>query len=125
MPIGGDNPNNGPDYVPDNITVVIGVNNTVMWLNNDSESPHTVTSYSIPKGAASFDSGQMLWLARFTYTFTVPGTYKYGCVYHPWMVGYVTVLPGSPSMTSHPGGHPAKSPAEIGYSPILIRTTVN
>ena len=73
-------------YDPDNLTVVIGVNNTVIWTNNDNE-PHTVTATD-----GSFDSGNMNPGATFTYTFTKPGVYSYICTYHPWMRGYVTVL---------------------------------
>jgi len=73
-------------YDPDNITVVIGVNNTVIWTNNDNEA-HTVTASD-----GSFDSGNMNAGASFAYTFTTPGTYTYICTYHPWMHGYVTVI---------------------------------
>jgi plastocyanin len=73
-------------YNPDNITVVIGVNNTVIWTNNDN-GPHTVTASD-----GSFDSGNMNPGATFTYTFTTPGTYTYICTYHTWMHGYVTVI---------------------------------
>jgi len=73
-------------YDPDNVTVVIGVNNTVIWTNNDNE-PHTVTATD-----GSFDSGNMSPGATFTYTFTKPGIYTYICTYHPWMHGYVTVI---------------------------------
>jgi len=73
-------------YDPDNITVVIGVNNTVVWTNNDNE-PHTVTASD-----GSFDSGNMNPGGTFTYTFTRPGTYSYICTYHPWMRGFVTVV---------------------------------
>jgi plastocyanin len=76
-------------YDPDNITVVIGVNNTVIWTNNDNE-PHTVTASD-----GSFDSGNMNPGATFAYTFTKPGTYTYICTYHPWMHGYVTVIQSS------------------------------
>ena len=73
-------------YYPDNITVVIGINNTVIWTNNDNE-PHTVTATD-----GSFDSGNMNPGAIFTHTFTSSGSYTYICRYHPWMRGYVTVL---------------------------------
>jgi plastocyanin len=73
-------------YDPDNITVVIGVNNTVIWTNNDNE-PHTVTASD-----GSFDSGNINPGATFTYTFTKPGTFRYFCTPHPWMHGYVTVV---------------------------------
>ena len=76
-------------YDPDNITVVIGINNTVIWTNNDNE-PHTVTATD-----GSFDSGNMNPGAVFTHTFTIPGTHTYICTYHPWMHGHVVVLTSS------------------------------
>ena len=76
----------GTGYAPDNITVVVGINNTVIWTNNDNE-PHTVTASD-----GSFNSGNMNPGVTFTYTFTKPGIYTYICTYHPWMHGYVTVL---------------------------------
>ena len=79
-------PNKG--FAPDNITLVIGVNNTVTWTNNDS-SIHTVTAND-----GSFNSGYLNPADSFTYTFTKPGVYEYHCQIHPWMVGYVTVLAG-------------------------------
>jgi plastocyanin len=78
------------DFQPANITLVIGVNNTVSWTNDDT-APHTVTATSVPSGAARFDSGNLNSGATFTYTFTVPGTYRYGCTYHFWMLGTVVV----------------------------------
>jgi plastocyanin len=41
------------NFSPDAITVVIGVNNTIVWTNDDSRL-HTVTSSSVPNGARSF-----------------------------------------------------------------------
>jgi plastocyanin len=93
IPSGASNPANPPGYVPDSITVVIGLNNTVTWSNDDS-APHTVTSNSVPSGASSFDSGNMNPGQSFTFTFTVPGTYEYHCSYHSWMTGTVTVVQG-------------------------------
>ena len=81
-------PNKG--FTPDNITVVLGVNNTVTWTNNDV-SIHTVTSSSVPSGASPFDSGFLDTGATFSYTFTTPGVYEYHCTIHPWMTGTVTV----------------------------------
>jgi plastocyanin len=78
------------NFQPANITLVIGVNNSVMWTNSDG-APHTVTAASVPSGAVKFNSGNMNSGATFTYTFTVPGTYKYGCTYHYWMLGTVVV----------------------------------
>ncbi len=81
-------PNKG--FTPDNITVVIGVNNTVSWTNNDV-SIHTVTSTTVPSGASPFDSGFLNTGATFTYTFATPGVYEYHCTIHPGMTGFVTV----------------------------------
>jgi plastocyanin len=75
-------------YSPDPVTVVIGVNNTVSWVNNDS-APHTVTADD-----GSFGSGNIAPTATFTFTFKTPGTYQYHCIYHPWMVGTVIVKAG-------------------------------
>ena len=74
---------------PDSITLVIGVNNTVTWTNNDSVH-HTVTSTTAPAGG-SFNSGNMNGGATCTHTFTVPGTYHYDCIYHSWMTGTMVV----------------------------------
>jgi plastocyanin len=72
-------------FSPSTIHVVIGVNNTVMWTNNDG-TPHTVTAND-----GSFDSGAITAGQSWTYTFTQPGTYQYHCSYHSWMTGTVIV----------------------------------
>src|SRR5690242_16146182 len=46
---GSSNSANPPGYRPDTITVVIGINSTVTWTNDDSAA-HTVTSTSAPAG---------------------------------------------------------------------------
>ena len=81
-----------PGFSPANVTVVIGVNNTVTWTNNDSGVLHTVYSTSVPAGTGAFNSSIMATGASFTHTFTVPGTYEYRCNLHPlWMMGSVIV----------------------------------
>ena len=75
----------GKGFLPDAITVVLGVNNTVVWTNNDG-SPHTVTANN-----GAFESGNLAPGQTFSFTFTAPGVYQYHCTYHPWMVGAVTV----------------------------------
>lgn len=77
-----------PGYSPATIKVVIGVNNTVTWTNNDSVH-HTVVSLS---GNGSLSSGDMAPGATYSYTFNAPGTYDYHCIYHSWMAGTVIVL---------------------------------
>jgi plastocyanin len=76
-------------FSPASVTLVIGVNNTVTWTNNDY-SIHTVTS-----NTGLFDSGLLNHGNSWTYTFTAPGTYGYHCSIHPFMTGTVRVLAGS------------------------------
>ena len=93
--------NESLNFQPASITVVIGVNNTVTWIDLDSIQ-HTVVSTSIPAGAQKFDSGILNQGQTFSLTFTVPGTYHYDCSIHPdWMKGTILVL------TSPPKGAPA------------------
>jgi plastocyanin len=74
------------NYVPAVSTVIIGLNNTVTFVNEDTVV-HTVTSTS-----KSFDSGDIKAGASWTYTFATPGTYNYFCVYHTaWMKGTIVV----------------------------------
>ena len=73
-------------YAPATISVMIGLNSTVTWVNQDT-APHTVTA----KGG-SFNSLNLEPGKSFTYTFTVPGTYTYYCLYHSWMKGEVKVV---------------------------------
>lgn len=79
----------GPAYPkgfsPVNMTIVIGVNNTVTWTNDDAFD-HTVTALS-----GLFNSQNIQPGGVFRYTFTRPGAYVYGCEYHPLMRGMVTV----------------------------------
>jgi plastocyanin len=77
---------NSPGFTPSSIVVVLGVNNTVIWTNNDA-SPHTVTAND-----GSFSSGNLNPGDTFTFTFTDAGTYYYHCSYHSWMQGVVIVL---------------------------------
>jgi plastocyanin len=89
-----------PGFTPDSVTVVIGTNNTVVWLNNDTQGiPHTVT----PKTCTPTPSCTQGWPATsgsatlnlgdtYQWTFTVAGTYTYDCSIHPAvMTGTVIV----------------------------------
>jgi plastocyanin len=90
---GASKPTSTQWFAPQNATVVIGVNNTLHWTNNDT-APHTVTSVTIPNGAATFNSGIIAAGGDYTLTLTVPGTYQYYCSLHSWMVGTIVVKPG-------------------------------
>lgn len=81
------------NYEPEVIKVVIGINNTVRWMNQD------ITSHSVradDEGDPDFRSAmQDNFLSpgeTFEYTFTKPGVFGYHGVPHPWMHGTVVVL---------------------------------
>ena len=79
----------GPYPYPVNKTVMIGVNNTIEWMNKDTQ-PHTATSIVSPQGA-SFNSELILPGQTFSVTLTVPGTYRYTCAWHNWLAGQIIV----------------------------------
>ena len=70
-------------FSPATFTVAAGA--TVSWFNGDNMQ-HSVTS-----DAGLFDSGLLSPGARWSYTFTQPGTYAYHCTPHPWMKGTILV----------------------------------
>jgi plastocyanin len=75
-------------FRPSEITVLIGVNNTVVWTNKDiaGSALHDVTS-----NQDFFKSSLLAPNESWSYTFTEPGEYKYHCQPHEWMVGKVIV----------------------------------
>lgn len=83
------NPSSGKSYYPQMATVMIGINNTVEWINEDNSSS------SVTSDDGSFDSGPILpgsdhiWKHKFD----CAGTYDYHSESHPWMKGTVIVLP--------------------------------
>lgn len=91
-------------FIPNKLTIHVG--ESVQWMN-DGESDgasHSVTTnsdrvmdpkhVSIPEGAKPFDSGIINPGKSFTYTFTVPGVYKYACAPHEGaMQGEIMVEP--------------------------------
>ncbi len=83
---GASNPSNSAGhFLPDSIIVVIGVNNTIIWVNQDY-TIHTVTSNS-----NLFNSGLLNFGDKWSYTFLTAGTYAYHCAIHPYMNGTVIV----------------------------------
>ena len=87
---GSSNQGNSAGYfVPQTITVAIGANNTVAWVNHDGAT-HTVTSM----GSTLFDSGNIPAGRKYSHTFTQAGTYEYYCTLHPWMKGTIVVTQG-------------------------------
>ena len=89
-----------PFYTPAKVAIKVG--ETVQWVNN-GETVHSVSTSaanaqnrndtSMPKGAVAFDSGFIPPGGDYSYTFTVPGTYRYFCLPHEkaGMVGVIVV----------------------------------
>jgi len=100
----GTSPSAAPGYSPDSITVVIGVNNTVTWTNDDGLY-HSVYSSTVPTGASAFHSPNVGFRDNFTQTFTVAGTYYYYCSLHGWMTGTVIVKAATASTPEFPAAY--------------------
>ncbi len=83
---------NGTYPFPVNVTVTIGVNSSIEWVNDDTVG-HTVTDLVAPAGALKFNSGLISEGKSFSVTLTVPGVYKYTCAWHNWLAGKITVNP--------------------------------
>ncbi|MEN3048304.1 MAG: plastocyanin/azurin family copper-binding protein [Candidatus Caldarchaeales archaeon] len=80
-------PRQPENYVPKDIRVVLFVNHTVVWTNDEElDVAHTVTH-----DGGLFDSGLFGKGERYVYSFAKEGVYTYHCVPHPWMRGSVTV----------------------------------
>ena len=86
------------NYVPNVVTVIIGYNNTVVFLNNDHTAPeHTVTSTLASNATGYFNSGNILAGQSWSHTFSTPGTFDFYCIYHSWMKGEIIVLQSFPN----------------------------
>jgi plastocyanin len=72
-------------FHPKNITVVLGINSTIAWINEDN-TWHTVHS-NFPE----FDSKIIAPTGSFTHAFNRTGFYPYHCDPHPWMTGIIEV----------------------------------
>lgn len=83
----------GNDYEPKNAIVTLGVDNHVIWHNEDAIA-HTVTGLH---GYEDSYSGEFASLGvikpgeTFSFLFTEPGIIEYQCIPHPWMRGTITV----------------------------------
>lgn len=76
--------------IPEEITVVLGVNNTVIWINQD-DTAHGITS---DKGGTEHcgSPGVLKPDESFSVTFNNTGIYEYHGQPHPWMTGKVIVM---------------------------------
>jgi len=90
----GVNLNHALDFTPSTVVLVIGVNNSVTWVNQDT-TDHTATFTVVPAGVtpSSVSASDVPPGTSFgPVTFTVAGTYDYHCQFHPgWMRGTIIV----------------------------------
>lgn len=95
IPAGSEDPQSGKNYDPPSVTVVIGVNNTVQWINQSPSAANTITSDNYQNGLQSppaFQSPTLGPEKSWEFTFTQTGTYSYHGDPHPWSRGTVIVL---------------------------------
>lgn len=108
-------------FSPDVATLVIGVNNTFQFLNNDSQSggvPHTATAKTCPK-VCPFDTGVFAYnVTSQMFTISAPGTYPYFCQIHPsTMVGTIVVVAGSGGAASSSSSSTSTTSSKSGAAP--------
>jgi plastocyanin len=92
----------GKGFLPPTITVVMGINNTARWVNQDDTAHFIEADYNdsqwfeATRLSRDFSSKNALEPGEtFEFTFTKPGEFGYHSVPHPWKHGTVIVLPES------------------------------
>lgn len=86
-------------FSPATVTLVLGVNNTVQWVDLDqtSNAIHTVIFTQVPTNAtassisSSISPGIRYGVYYGPILLSVPGVYLYHCYYHSWMTGKIVV----------------------------------
>ena len=93
MILGSANPDQQDNFVPKLVNIQLGIDNHVIWINDD-DTPHTVTpdhsiadSYSGPFGS----SGVVKAGEKYEFLFTESLEIEYHCEPHPWMTGTLIV----------------------------------
>ncbi|MGI0086502.1 MAG: cupredoxin domain-containing protein [Nitrosotalea sp.] len=84
------------NFVPKKQDVQLGVDNLVVWTNQDSAA-HYVTPDKSYKDAYSGDFGSEAILPgkQYTFLFTHEISLPYYCQVHPWMKGEIDIVPGA------------------------------
>jgi plastocyanin len=95
--------NRSVSFSPATVTMVLGINNTVEWINLDKtpNAVHTIIFTEVPANtnttAASFSSSISPGIIYDTYygpiLLTSSGVYQYHDYYDPWMTGTLVVKP--------------------------------
>ncbi|MDE1819012.1 MAG: hypothetical protein KGI19_10475, partial [Thaumarchaeota archaeon] len=98
IPAGAEDPSSGKNYEPRYLVVVLGVNNTVKWTNKSPSAAHTIVADNHDDPLfwnVTRSSSVLLPDKSFNFTFTKAGEFQYDTEPHPWMYGWVLVLPQS------------------------------
>jgi plastocyanin len=103
-----DSPKN---FEPSTTSVVIGLNNRVIWTNYEITKVSVVADDNSDPGffAATHEGTSnnptheslLNSYETFEYTFTEQGKYGYHCSIHPWMKGTVIVLPSDQTLRNN------------------------
>lgn len=92
IPAGASLSDNNVNFTPRDVTVVLGVNNTVVWINENSNPERVIgADEDMPGGFGKIKTLIEPDGGTFAFTFTEEGTYNYLSDIHPWLQGTVTV----------------------------------
>jgi plastocyanin len=97
IPPGSENVAANKTYSPNIVKVVIGVNNTVRWVNQADIGNSVVAYINDQCCDKMFDSSYLKPGQSYEFTFTQLGTYHYHGEPHPWQLGTVIVMPSQVS----------------------------
>lgn len=123
IPHGSADPTQQVNLIPKHLTVLLGINNTISWINLD-QTPSTLSA-----DHGRWGTGLLMPGERADVTFNKTGVYEYHGEPHPWKVGTITVLDDStPTDTDSDNELPynkdvvttAKSIVESGLVPVKI-----
>jgi plastocyanin len=108
-------------FTPSTITVVVGVNNTVIWSNNGT------VDHSATANGGTFDSGALAPGQTYAFTFSTPGTYAYHCSFHSSMKGTVVVVSQATTTASTTSSGSAAGipefPLQVGFT-LLVTVAI-
>ena len=94
---GSFSPEQDDSYIPKRVELHLGLNNKVVWINED-EIGHTITTDNDAEDQFSgrFDSLDTMGILKpgetYEFLFTQEGEFPYHCEPHPWMKGVVKVI---------------------------------
>lgn len=92
IPPGSENSSTNKTYSPDILTVVLGVNNTVHWINQAITANTIVSDVPVTQDGKTFGSDVLLPGKSYEFTFTHTGVYGYHGEPHQWQRGSIIVL---------------------------------